>query len=86
MVYHAGLTSLGIIVDRCETPDHIRRMFVAISKIDTHAENKRNVLFVPSTYRDGRGSYLDTAGIEVFLVIRIWTNSKPSKKNLSRTS
>ena len=33
MVYHAGLTSLGIIVDRCETPYHIRRMFVAISKI-----------------------------------------------------
>lgn len=32
-VYHAGLTSLGIIVDRCETPYHIRRMFVAISKI-----------------------------------------------------
>lgn len=57
MVYHADLTSLGIIVDRCETPYHIRRMFVAIAKIDTYAENKRNVLFVPSTYRDGRGSY-----------------------------
>lgn len=60
MVHHADLTSLGIIVDRCETPDHIRRMFVAISKIGavalsahhnsndslrfTHVENKRNVL------------------------------------------
>ena len=46
MVYHAGLTSLGIIVDRCETPDHIKRMFVAIAKIGAHAENKRNVVFL----------------------------------------
>ena len=44
MVYHADLTSLGIIVDRCETPDHIKRMFVAIAKIGAHAENKRNVV------------------------------------------
>ncbi len=37
MVHQTDLTSLGIVVDRCEMPDHIRRMFVADRK-DRHSK------------------------------------------------
>ena len=59
-----GLTSLGIIVDRCETPDHIRRMFVAIAKIGAHAKNKRNVVVVNCLCRLPTGMDADPTTIK----------------------